>query len=353
MKQKLFKPLTLIKKIFNWIKNHKKIALPIIIVSIILGVIFFPKNQKAVLTETVKKQDIVKTVSVTGNVAAETAVNLTFQTTETLSYVGIKLGDTVNKGQIIASLDQNKLQASLRQAQQDFTAAKAASQQYYDDHTNATESDAEKVTRTAIDATQNKAYDQLLKVQHDIANSTLYAPINGIITRVDAQNAGVNITPLTTFTITDPDSLYFKMEVDQTDIGQIIIGQDVNVSLDSFPDKVLKLQIYEIDFVSHVTSSGGNAFYVKAILPQNNSYRVGMSGNADIVVNSKENVISIPASSIFTDNYVYLKKADKFIKTKVKSGLANDIDIEIISGLSQGETVALDPISVPQNQISK
>jgi len=54
----------------------------------------------------------------------------------------VKLGDTVKKYQIIVSLDQTQLQATFRQAQQDFVAAKAASQQYYDDHTSGTESDA-------------------------------------------------------------------------------------------------------------------------------------------------------------------------------------------------------------------
>jgi len=48
------------------------------------------------------------------------------------------------------------------------------------------------------------------KVEHDIANSSLYAPIAGIVTRMDAQDVGVNITPATTFTITDPNSLGFK-----------------------------------------------------------------------------------------------------------------------------------------------
>jgi len=340
-------------KFWNLITGHKRLSIIIFIVLAILGFIFFPKNQKPVLTETARKQDVVQTVSVTGNVDAQTSVNLTFQTPETLSYVGVKLGDYVKKGQLIVSLDQTQLQATLRQAQQDFVAAKAASQQYYDNHTNATESDEEKVQRTAIDDAQNKAYDQMLKVQHDIANSTLYAPIAGIVTRMDAQTAGVNITPLTTFTITDPNSLDFKMEVDEADIGQVKVGQDVNVSLDSFPNNTFKLKVNRIDFVSHVTSSGGNAFYVEAMFPQSNNYRVGMSGNADIIINSKQNTLSISSSSIFDDNYVYLKAGTDFEKRKIKLGIQNDTQAQILSGLSEGDLVALDPSSVPQNLVVK
>jgi HlyD family secretion protein len=340
-------------RIRNLITSHKKLSITVFIVVIILVFVFFPKGQKTILTENASIQNIIKTVSVTGDVNAENSVNLTFQTPETLSYVGVKLGDTVKKGQAIATLDQTQLQATLRQAQQDFVAAKAASQQYYDNHTNATESDEEKVQRTAIDDAQNKAYDQMLKVEHDIANSTLYTPIAGIVTRMDAQTAGVNVTPLTTFTITDPSSLDFKMEVDEADIGQVNTGQNVNVSLDAFPDKIIKLKIDKIDFVSHVTSSGGNAFYVEAMLSEPNNYRVGMSGNADIITDSRSNVLTIQSSDIIDNNYVYVKTPKGFVKRMLSLGLQNDTQAQVLSGLSEGDTVAMDPTSVPQNLVVK
>lgn len=346
-----------IKNLFLKVKNlvwgHKRISAVVLIILIIVGVIVFPKGGKPVLTETAKIQDVVKTVSVTGSVDAQTMTNLTFQTPETLYYVGVHLGDTVIKGQLIVSLDQTILQATLRQAQQDFVAAKAASQQYYNDHTSGTESDAEKVQRTAIDDVQNKAYDQMLKVQHDIANSSLYAPVAGIVTRMDAQTAGVNITPATTFTITDPNSLDFKMEVDEADIGQVKLGQATNVSLDAFPNDNLKLTVDNIDFVSHLTTSGGNAFYVKANLPASSNYRVGMNGNADIIIETKSNVLAIQSTDIFDNNYVYVKVKNGFAKRKVELGLQNDTQAQVLSGLSEGDTVAIDPTSVPQNLVVK
>jgi RND family efflux transporter MFP subunit len=346
-----------IKSFFSRVKNlvwgHKKISAVVLIALIIVGVILFPKGGKPPLTETAKIQDVVKTVSVTGNVDAQNASNLTFQTPERLSWVGVKLGDSVKKGQAVASLDQTILQATFRQAQQDFVAAKAASQQYYDNNTSGTESDAQKVERTAIDDALNKAFDQMLKVEQDLAYSTLYSPIAGIVTRMDAQTAGINITPATTFTITDPNSLDFKMEVDEADIGQVRLGQSVNVSLDAFPNDNLKLTVDSIDFVSHTTSSGGNAFYVKTNLPQNGNYRVGMNGNADIIVDAKYNVLSIQSTDIFDNNYVYVKTAKGFVKRKLELGLQNDTQAQVLSGLSEGDTVAIDPTSVPQNLVVK
>lgn len=343
-----------IGKLITFIKSHKIISLIVLVIAISLGYFLIPKQTNNILTQKVTRKDVTKVVSVTGNIDAYTTANLSFQSPEILSYIGVKLGDVVKKGQEIAALDQTQLQASLRQTQQDFVAAKAASQQYYDNHTSGgTESDSDKVTRTAIDAAQNKAYDQMLKVENDIRNSVLYSPINGVVTRMDAQTAGVNITPLTVFTITDPSSLNFKMEVDESDIGQVKVGQDVNVSLDSFPNNILHLKVNKIDFVSHTSSSGGNAFYVNADLTNLSEYRVGMGGNADVIIDTRNNVLAISTSSIFDDNYVYLKKDNKFEKTKVSLGLQSDTDAEILSGLSEGDIVALDPTSVPQSDIIK
>jgi RND family efflux transporter MFP subunit len=343
----------LISKLKNLVWHHKIISIIVIAVLLIAGFILFPKAPKPILTQAVSKGDVVKMVSVTGKVDSSTSVNLTFQTPETLSYVGVKLGDTVKKYQLIASLDQNQLQASLRQAQQQFIAGKAASQQYYDNHTNATESDSEKVQRTAIDAAQNTAYDQIIKVQHDIANSSLYAPIAGIVTRMDAQTAGVNISPATVFTITDPTTMVFSMDVDEADIGNIQVDQPVNVSLDAFPNTIVKLKVLQIDFVSHLTTSGGTAFTVKAALPFNNRYRVGISGNADIITSTKFDVLNIPLSSVMEDNTVYVQTGKNYLKKKITLGLQSDTITEVRSGLSQGEIVAVDPISVPQQSIVK
>ncbi len=345
--------LSLLKKAFRYILSHKKRSVVGLIVIILIGFLLFPKGSAKVLTESASVKNVVKTVSVTGDVTADTSVNLSFQSAETLGWVGVKEGDSVTGGQALASLDQTKLQASFRQAQQDFIAAKAASDQYYDGHKNATESYEEKVKRTALDATQNKAYDQLLKVQYDISHSVLYSPIDGIVTRADVQTPGVNITTSTTFTITDPSSLNLKMEVDEADIGKVSVGQNVNASFDSFPDKTVSLNVESIDFVSHETSSGGNAFYVKAKISDVNSYRVGMSANADIIIERKNDVLSVSTSSIFEEIYVYVQKNGKFEKRKVTLGLQSDTDAEVLSGLSEGEYVVLDPTSVPQNKVIK
>jgi HlyD family secretion protein len=78
-----------------------------------------------------------------------------------------------------------------------------------------------------------------------------------------------------------------------------------------------------------------------------------MNGNADIITAAKYNVLSIQATDIFDNNYVYVKVAKGFVKRKVELGLQNDTQAQVLSGLSEGDTVAIDPTSVPQNLVVK
>jgi len=337
--------------------RHKKISIVLLIIILVIIVFAWPKGSKQVLTETVSKQDVVKMVSVTGNVNAENSVNLTFQTGGKLTYLGIKPGDSVKAYQTIATLDQRTVQKNLQIALANYAEQRNAFDATEDNYGDSTSTQASSnQMRRILEDNQydlNKAVASVELQDLVKQQSILSTPIDGIVTRADAVINGVNITPATTFTITDPKSLDFKMEIDEADIGQIKIGQSVSVSLDSFPNENLKLTVSKIDFVSHMTSSGGNAFYVSATFSEQKDYRVGMSGNADIIIASRPNTLSIQSTDIFDNNYVYVKAVDGFVKRKLNLGLQSDTLAQVLSGLSAGDTVAIDPTSVPQNSVVK
>jgi RND family efflux transporter MFP subunit len=346
-----------LKNIFKSVSHHKKLSSVILIVLILIAYILYPKGGSPVLTQKVATSDVIKSVSVTGDIFAEKSVNLAFQIGGTLSFLGVKEGDSVNAFQTIATLDQRTAQKNLDVALLNYNEQRSTFDTTQTNNQNRTPDQALNNQMKII--LQNNQYDLNKSIDSvdllDLARqeSILTTPIAGIVTRADALASGVNVTPATIFTVTDPKSLNFRMEVDEADIGLIKIGQDVNVSLDSFPNKTLKLKVTKIDFVSHKSSSGGNTFYVYTALPMGDLYRVGMNGNADIIIDQRKNVLSISSSSIFSDNYVYVKRQNKFVKTKVSLGLQSDTNLEVLSGVSNGDTVALDPNSVPQNLISK
>jgi HlyD family secretion protein len=180
----------------------------------------------------------------------------------------------------------------------------------------------------------------------------LSAPIAGILTRADAEVPGVNVAATTTYTIVDPDSLIFEIEIDEADIGKLRPDQVVKITLDSYPDLPITTTITSIDFTSHTNETGGNVFTVTAELPidAGYDYRVGMSGEAEVILAQSKftNIISI--TSLIDDTYVYVKKGSTFEKRKVTVGLRNDTEAQIIGGLKEGEEVALLPTEVPEEK---
>lgn len=340
------------KKFLSYILKHKIISAAAII--ILAAAIFFlrPKPAKPIPTETVKKQDLIQSISITGAVNAEKSVDLNFLTGGLLTYLGVQKGDTVSQYQTIATLDQRTVLKNLQNALTDYSKQRNTFDQYRLDQQAIKPEDA--VNDRLKRALQNNQYDlnkTVVSVElQDIARqqSILTSPIAGIVTRADAKTAGVNIAATTTFTVVDPNSLTFKMEVDEADISKVKEGQDVEVVLDSFPDKTLRLTVSSIDFVTHTTSTGGNAYDVKAKLIQNNDYRVGMNGNAQIITSKKPGVVGVSLSSLFDTNKVYVKIGKRYEKKTLKLGLQNDTSAEVLEGLNEGETVVTDPTLVPK-----
>lgn len=329
--------------------KHKRRLFFLLIPLAVLTFFLWPRPQKPIEVQAVKKQDIVESLSATGTIYSQTSVDLKFLSAGKLVYLGVKKGDTVKAGQTIGVLDQRTVQKNLETELRDYAQQRNTFDSTKEDNQNRTPEQALNDDMKRI--LQNSQYDlekAVISVElQDLAKqqAVLISPIDGIVTAADVLIAGVNVTTTTTFAIADPTNLIFKIEIDEADIGKVKLDQKARVTLDSFPEKVLDLKVKSIDFAAHTTSTGGNVYTVEVSLPENTAlqYRIGMNGDAEIVTNEKKNVLIAPLSSIIDDQYVYVKINDKFEKRKVSVGLRNDTDIEIKSGLKIGEEVALDP----------
>ena len=335
-----------VEKLLKFVKKHKKI-LPIALIPILILVFFvFPKNKSTVPTSAVENGDVVKLLSVTGKVASESSVDLSFQIAGKLVYLPFKKGDTVSANQTIAALDQRSVQKNVQDELLSYSKQRATFEQTLKDYNASKISDA--VSDTIKRTLEKNQYDlekAVLSLELDALvreQSFLITPISGILTRADISSTGVNAKTTDVFTVTDPNSLVFQIDVDEADIGSVTEGQTVDVTLDAFPNDALSLTVDKIDFVSHTTTSGGNAFTVEARLPENSNYRVGMSGDADVIVDSQRGVLTVPSTSIVDDSFVYVKKGKYFEKRSIDLGLQSDTDVEVLSGLSEGEEIATD-----------
>lgn len=339
--------------VFGFAKRHKIITAIILVVLLITAFFLRPKPPKPIPVQTVTRGELIQSISITGTISSEKSVDLTFQIAGKLVWLGIQKGDAVTQNQTIATLDQRTTLKNLKTSLLNYSIQRNTFEQNNQNQQAAKPADALNISMRRI--LENNQYNLDLAVNsvelQDLATqqSILTTPIGGIVTRADVKTSGVNITPATVFSVVDPQSLSFRMEVDEADISKIQIGQNVEINLDSYPNDTLTLKIDSIDFVTHTTSTGGNAYDVKAHIQSNTDYRyrVGMNGNATIITKKLNNVIRIPLSSLIEDNKVYVKTGKTYEKRTLKLGLQSDTDTEVVSGLSDGELLVTDPSLVP------
>jgi HlyD family secretion protein len=330
-------------------KKHKRRLLFIIIPLIVLAVIFWPRPQKPIETQIVKKESIEEVISATGTIFSETSVDLKFLTGGKLVYLGAKKGDMVKAGQVIGILDQRTVQKNLETELRDYSQQRNTFDETLEDNQNRTIEQALNNDMKRI--LQNNQYDlekAVISVElQDLAKqqAVLTSPTDGIVTSADVTTAGINVSATTSFTVADPETMIFKIDIDEADIGKIVAGQKVKVTLDAYPEETIIMDIGDIDFASHATSVGGNAYTVQSQLPLNKEtkFRVGMSGDAEITVAKSTHAMTVSLASLTDDSSVYVKKGKTFEKRKVKTGIQSDTEIEIRNGLQEGEEVALQP----------
>lgn len=334
-----------LKKGLFYLWSHKKFSLILFAISAVIIYFLWPKPPAEIETVKVKRSKIIQSITASGTVTSEYLVNLSFLSSGKLAYLGAKKGDEVVAGQTIATLDQRSLRTSLRQTLEDYSIQRNQFDETLEDNQNRKPTDAlDSEMKRILENNQNnldKAINSVELQNLIIEQSVLSSPINGVVIRADTSVAGLNITPTTIFTIADPNSLVFNTEIDEADIAKIVLDQSLNVTLESFPDRVIPLTVSMIDFASHVSESGANVYSVKATLPTDSNYRIGMSGDAEIILSEKVNTLTIPLSSLIDDSHVYVKRDKIFEKTKIMTGLQSDTEIEVIKGLNEGDIIAL------------
>ncbi len=337
--------------ILLWIKRHKKRTLAFVAIVLLLGIILRPKPPQSIPLETVSRNDITQSISASGTVYSNNSATLNFLAGGKLVYLGVKKGDKVQKGQVIATLDQRSAQTSLENALIDYNKQRNTFDTTQESNGNRKPQDAlNEAMRRVLENNQydlNKAINSVELQSLAKEQSVLTTPISGVVVKEDVTTAGINIGPTTTFSIADTSDLVFRADVDEADIGKVQPGQELRITLDAFPNHPITISINSIDYTSHLTATGGTAFTVEGTLPQNSDeYRIGMSGDGEIIITTIKNVPTIPLSSLIDDSHVYVQKGKTYEKRTVKLGIQSDTEAEVINGVKIGEKVALTPDDV-------
>ncbi|HET7452195.1 MAG TPA: efflux RND transporter periplasmic adaptor subunit [Thermoanaerobaculia bacterium] len=188
--------------------------------------------------------------------------------------------------------------------------------------------------------------------------SIVRAPASGtVLTR--AVNVGDPVVPLTSYqpgtelaTVADMSDLLFRGTIDEIDVGKIAVGMPTRIKVGALPSDVVTGKVTRIAPQAQ-QKEGATLFDVWIELDPATkiTLRAGYSANAEIVIREKKDVLTIPERLVeFEDGgnkaFVQVAPADpkgKPVKTEVKVGISDGLNVEIVSGLTAGQKLVEKP----------
>ena len=316
---------------------------------------------------TAEMADIVKSTVVTGKVQPRDEVNVKPQISGIIAELYKEAGQPVKEGEIIAKLkvipDMSSLssaqsrvrlsEVNLKQAKTNFDREKAL---YDKQLVSADEYD--KVAQALHQAEEElKAAKETLEIVRDGVSSSnksgsstlIRSSVSGLILDIPVKvgNTVINSNSFndgtTIATVADMDDLIFDGNIDETEVGRLSVGMPVKITVGALQDVVIDASL-EYIAPKATENNGTNLFEIKASLqvPENVTVRSGYSANAEIVLQTAAQVLSIAESALQFDGdgtYVYVLGDNGYERRDVKTGLSDGVNIEIKEGLSLGDKV--------------
>ncbi len=209
---------------------------------------------------------------------------------------------------------------------------------------------AEHSVRQAEQAVDLAEYS-LADTQRQLDEATITALFDGVVARVLAEEGDIipspSMVPTTILQMINTDRLELVIEVDEIDIPFVELNQEAVVSVDALPDEEFKGIVTAVYPVP--TEVGGIVLYqVKISLDASgeSGIKVGMSASADIMVEKHDNVLIIPSRAISKNDQgqaiVKVLVGKQTEEREVVVGLDDGLRVEIVSGVSEGETVVVE-----------
>jgi HlyD family secretion protein len=427
-------------------KIWKKIAIgvgAVIVLSAIVGFTVYQSHKNVVTVQTgkVQRQDLAAVVSASGEIRPKTYVNIGANAMGKIIKLYIKEGERVKQGQMLAQLenvqagaDMEAMQASLEAARTDAVAAEAARTTAQAD-LNRAKSDAERseldwtraqglykaaliaksdfdsqraAHQTAVsglaqaearlaqaraqkDSADRRVTEAAANLTHatDVLKKTTYqAPYDGVITNLPVREGetvvmGIQNAPGSTLmTLADMSIITAEVQVDETDIVNVQLGQPAQVTIDAIPKKTFKAVVTQIGDNAIVRSTGVSTSQQTGTSQEAKDFKVvvtiqdppedlrpGLSATAKITTATRTNALTIPIQALTLRRRedlvpknekgsvqaaappktvsndkeelqgVFVLRNNKAEFVEIESGIAGTTDIEVLKGLKDGDEI--------------
>lgn len=395
--------------------RRTKFGLFAAIVVVVVGGLFFltaanrDKRAVEVRFDTVKAQDLVASVTASGRIEPQTKVDISADITGRITQIAVKEGDWVKKGQFLLQIDPAETEAAVARSEALLSASVAAQVQAkanYDQaertanrarelstsSPNLISTEAVEQAQTAYEvakANLNSANAQVAQnratlqdARDRLAKTRLVSPIDGRVTRLNVEVGEVAVpgtfsreTALL-MTVADLSVILAKVQVDETDVVRLALGDSVRVTIDAFPDTSFVGRVTEISNSAQLTAtataagSSDRAVDFDVEITLNNppeDIRPDLSATAKIITDTRSQVPGVPIIALTVREHEALPQGDvptseapadsaaeKPMKdtegvfvvregiamfTPVKVGIAGEEYFEVLSGVQLGDSI--------------
>lgn len=373
------------------------------------------KGATEVEAQTVEERELRAVVSASGKIRPKVSVDISASTTGKVYRLGVEEGDVVEKGQFLLQIDPTPAEANVQQIEASIAAARARLEL---ERANLEQAESElrreealregnltseqavenartsyRVQKMAVQSTEQeivRLQAMLRNARHELSKVNVHADISGVVTKLNIEE-GENVfvgafnNPATVLlTVADLSVIEAEVEVDETDVVNVQIGQEAEVNVDAYPDTTFSGYVTKVGHSPILSVSGGvqqeaTSFQVIVqltdIIP---NVRPGLSCKADITTGYRDKAIAVPiqaltlrkpselqpleatneegsqltngapAASHEEDEEEEIQGAfviedEKAYFRAVQSGIAGERHFEVLSGLKPGDRVVTGP----------
>lgn len=353
----------------------------------------------------VERRDLVSTVIASGNIRARSAVDISSDISARIERLHVREGDDVEAGAVLLELDRSQYEAArsraeaalsqaeaqlantratLLGAQRDFQRTQAlyqrdsllVSQQQLDE----AETNLE-VARANMEASLfgvRQAEASLAEAADRLSKTVIRAPATGKVTRLNVEEGEtvmigtMNNPGSLILTLSDLSTIEVVVQVDETDVPHLELGDSASVEIDAFPDRPFSGRVTEIGNSaiqppSGVTGNSQSAIDFEVVITLDETprgLRSDLSATAEIVTEERDGALSIPIIALTVRDReevaseagtpaaerevegVFLVEGGTVTFTPVEIGITGKEHFEVVSGLQEGDTVVAGPYQV-------
>jgi len=300
---------------------------------------------EAIKVTTGSVQSTVSTIN-SGTIEAKKQAMLAFGTVGRIAKIHVSLGSTVEKGQIIAELENADLQAINEEANKEF----------------------QRTTELFQNGLVSNAYlDNQRKIKEvarvNLQKTQIIAPFKGMVTSLELkigeffQNAQVGINNKPSVQLIDLEQRLVKGEIDEVDLQNVKIGQESMVRVPALKNQKISAKVSKVvPFVSTAKDQDRTSQIELEITDNKVLIPVGASADVEIVTSKKDQVLMIPTHYILgvgSKKYVLKINDGKIKKQDIVIGLSNYDRSEILEGLKKDDLIAKAPEGIEVSDDTK